>query len=102
MGSFFTTPETLNTQESVEQEANRLLHSYSYLLKGVSKKGSVDKFDVMKQSLIHQQWGMIFPLLQNSKKEKYKKRFEEYVSQFEVWKHSGLTPIQELEEKLLD
>ena len=102
MGSFFTTPETLHTQESIEKEANRLLHSYSYLLKGVSKKGSVDKFDVMKQSLIHQQWSMVFPLLHTSKKEKYKKIFEEYVSQFTTIKNTGLTQIQELEEKLLD
>ena len=101
MGSFFTTPETLHTQESVEREVNRLLHSYSYLLKGVSTKGSVDKFDVIKQSLIHQQSHMIFPLLHNSKKEKYKKTFEEYVSDFEVWKHTGLSKIQELEEPFI-
>ena len=102
MGSFFTTPETLHTKDSIEREANRLLHSYSYLLKGICNKGSVDKIDVMKQSLIHQQWGMVFPLLHDSKKEKSKKIFEEYVSQFKSWKHSCLSPIQELEEKLLD
>jgi hypothetical protein len=102
MGSFITVPKTLHTQESVEEEVNRLLHSYSYLLKGISNKGTIDKFDVMKQSLIHQQWGMVFPLLHSSKKEKYNKKFQEYVSNFQSWKHIGLSPIQELEEKLLD
>ena len=102
MGSFLTTPETLHTQESVEREVNRLLHSYSYLCKGFCEKRKLDNADVMKQSLIHQQWYMVFPLLHKSKKEKYKKTFEEYKYQFESWKHSELSPIQELEEKLLD
>jgi hypothetical protein len=102
MGSFITVPETLHTQESVEQEVNRLLHSYSYLLKGILDKGTIDKFDVMKQSLIHQQWGMVSPLLHSSKKDKYNKIFHDYRMRFQSVKQIGLSPIQELEEKLLD
>jgi hypothetical protein len=102
MGSFLTTPKTLHTQELVEGEVNRLLHGYSYLMKGICEKGKVSNVDSMKQSLIHQQWNMVFPLLHSSKKEKYMKKFQEYVSQFNIIKNTGLTPIQELEEKLLD
>ena len=101
MGSFITTPESLQTKESIEREANRLLHSYSYLVKGVSEKGSVTKVDVMKKSLIHQQWYMVYPLLHNSKKSHYKHQFEDLFSQFELWQHTGLSKIQELEEKLI-
>ena len=102
MGSFITTPESLQTKESIEHEANRLLHSYSYLVKGISEKGTISNVDVMKQSLIHQQWYMVYPLLHNSKKAYYKNKFEDYFSDFEHWKHTGLSKIQELEEKLLN
>lgn len=101
MGTFFTKPEDLQTQDSILREADRLLHSYSYLVKGIHEKGSVNKIDEMKQNLIHQQWYMVFPYLEVSKKETYKKTFENYVSQFSSWKQFGLSPIDELEEKLI-
>ena len=102
MGSFFTTPESLNTHESIDREANRLLHSYSYLLKGISEKGNVNKVDVMKQGLIHQQWTMVFPRILIEKKEYYRKKFLEYESQFKSIRVTGLSRIEELEEKLID
>ena len=101
MGQALKKPVGLDTQRTLEQEVNRLLQSYSYLLKGVSEKRKVGGIDTMKQTMIHQQWRIVFPLLHPSdQKDKYKMRFEEYVGNFHVWKFTGLENV--LEECLLN
>ena len=100
MGQALKKPIQLDTQESFIHEANRLLHSYSYLVKGILKKGHIDAIDTMKQTSIHQQWNMIFPLLHPSEqKDKYNYTFNEYANTYNVWKYTGLQ--RTLEEPLL-
>lgn len=95
MGSSLRKPVEPNSQASLEREANRLLHSYSYLIKGVSEKKRVDSIDEMKRNSIHQQWAIIFPLLQNSKKDIYGETFKEYTGAWTMWKYTGLERILE-------
>lgn len=95
MGGSLRKPVEPNSQESVHQEANRLLRSYSYLLKGVSEKQKIDVFDEMKHHSIHQQWRSILPLLQSSQKEVYSKTFEEYTKAYSILKYTGLEVILE-------
>ena len=100
MGQVLKKPAELDGQPSFEREANRLLHSYSYLLKGVANKGKVEPMDTMKQQVLHQQWNIVFPLLrQSDEKTKYKYKFDEYVNTFNVYKYTGLDKV--LEEPLL-
>ena len=100
MGQALKKPPSTESQRTIEQEINRLLHSYSYLLKGVSEKRKVSGIDTMKQNMIHQQWRIVFPLLHPSdQKDNYKRKFDEYVANFHMWKFTGLENV--LEESLL-
>ncbi len=96
MGSSLRKPVEPNSQISIEQEINRLLHSYSYLIKGVSEKRKVDSIDEMKRNSIHQQWAVVFPLFHSSdKKTMYGETFIEHTNAWGMWKHIGLERILE-------
>ena len=104
MGSFFTVPETLQTQESVEREAQRLLQSYKQMLEDINKGKNVESITIQtKHSIITHQWAYIRTLLHSSSRQQYNKIFQDYILQYKAWKTTGLLPIDEnmLEEPLL-
>lgn len=98
MGSFFSVPETLQTQESVEREAKYLLDSYKKMLEDIYKSSKQDSIFIhSKHRIITHQWNYIHPLLHGPIKEQYNKLFQEYINQYKSWKSIGLLPINELE-----
>jgi hypothetical protein len=103
MGSFFSVPETLQTQESVEREAQRLLQSYKQMLEDIQKNSSIDSIFIhSKHRVITHQWAYIKTLLHSPNKEKYNKLFQDYINQYKSWKSIGLLPINELETETLN
>ncbi len=102
MGQALKKPVSTDSQEVIEREINRLLHSYSYLLKAIREKGKVEKDDEMKHSSIHHQWRIVHPLLHKSpEKQRYMETFAEYKRVFSVWKYRLTETLESIYEEPL-